>query len=263
MKAINRAGWTLFWILVAAIAIFLIAPTLISIPISFTETPSIQFPPVGFSLKWYRAILDSEDWRDATINSLVVATLTAVVSVVLGTLASVSLSRLEFRGKAVIFGILLTPLVTPVIVLSIGTYMVFSRWGISNSLIGLVIAHTSLATPFVIVSTSASLKMMNRNLELAGAGLGASAIRVFYRVTLPLILPGMVSGAIFAFITSWDEVVIATFLTDPETRTVPVLIWGQVRAELNPTMAAVSSILIVVSACGLLLSYKLRRQELR
>jgi putative spermidine/putrescine transport system permease protein len=247
-----------FWAIVSGVALFLVAPTLVAVPISFTTTSSIQFPPEGFTLKWYGEVFTSHDWRDAMLNSLVIAVATSCLSLVLGTAAALVLSRAAFRGKTIVLGLLLSPLVTPVIVLSVGIYLVFARWGLSGSFAGLIIAHTVLALPFVIVSVLASLKTLNANLELASAGLGATPWFTFRRVTLPLILPGIVSGGIFAFITSWDEVVIAIFLTDISTRTVPVMIWSQVRAMLDPATAAVGAILIVISAAGMLLTYKLR-----
>lgn len=249
---------TIFWVVVSSIALFLLAPTLVAVPISFTTTSSIQFPPEGFTLSWYGDVFASRDWREATLNSLIVALATSALSLVLGTAAALALFRTPFRGKAVLLGLLLSPLVTPVIVLSVGMYMVFARWGLAGSFPGLIAAHTSLALPFVIVSVLASLKTLNANLELASAGLGATPWFTFRRVTLPLILPGVVSGGVFAFITSWDEVVIAIFLTDLDTRTIPVMIWSQVRAMLDPATAAVGAVLIAISAIGLLITYKLR-----
>lgn len=258
MKMPSVLRKTLFWVFVWGVALFLVAPTLIAVPISFTTSSGIRFPPEGFTLKWYEAVFASRDWREATLNSLAVAIATAALSLVLGTAAALMLSRATFRGKTIVLGLLLSPLVTPVIVLSVGMYMVFARWGLSGSYAGLVAAHTVLALPFVIVSVLASLRTVNANLQLASAGLGATPWFTFRRVTLPLILPGVVSGGIFAFITSWDEVVIAIFLTDLSTRTVPVMIWSQLRAMLDPSTAAVGSILIAVSAIGLLITYKLR-----
>lgn len=258
MKMSSVLRKTLFWVFVWGVGLFLVAPTLIAVPISFTTSSGIRFPPEGFTLKWYDAVFASRDWREATLNSLVIAIATSALSLVLGTAAALMLSQATFRGKTIVLGLLLSPLVTPVIVLSVGMYMVFARWGLSGSYVGLVAAHTVLALPFVIVSVLASLKTVNANLQLASAGLGATPWFTFRRVTLPLILPGVVSGGIFAFITSWDEVVIAIFLTDLSTRTVPVMIWSQLRAMLDPSTAAVGSILIAVSAIGLLITYKLR-----
>src|SRR5690606_11460018 len=145
---------------VGAIALFLLAPTLVAVPISFTTTSSIQFPPVGFTLSWYGDVFASRDWREATVNSLIVALATSALSLVLGTAAALALFRATFRGKAVLLGLLLSPLVTPVIVLSVGMYMVFARGGLAGSFPGLVAAHTSLALPLVIVSVLASLKTL-------------------------------------------------------------------------------------------------------
>lgn len=240
-----------FWTLILAIALFLLLPTLVIVPISFTADTVIRFPPEGFSLRWYENVLANPAWRAATVTSLQTAIGTACLSMALGTAAAIFLYRAEFRGKAIVQGLLLSPLVTPVIVLAVGVYLVFARWGLSGTLASLIIAHTVLALPFVVVSVTASLHAVNANLELAALGLGGSRLYVFRRILLPLIAPGVVSGGIFAFITSWDEVVIAIFLTDPGLRTVPVLIWSQLRAELDPTMAAVGTILIAISALGL------------
>jgi putative spermidine/putrescine transport system permease protein len=249
------------WIFTALVGAFLLLPMLITVPISFTDSRSIQFPPTGFSLRWYENIVSSDVWTSATITSLKVAVLTSIFSVVLGTSAALALQRAKLPGKALINALVLSPLVTPVIVLAVGIYMVFVRWGLSGTLLGLALAHTVLATPFVIVSVSASLQMLNPNLELASLGLGAGPVRTFRRVTLPLIMPGALSGAIFAFITSWDEVVVAIFLTNASLRTIPVVIWSQVRAEMDPTMAAVGTILIVVSALGLGLIHLLWQRQ--
>jgi putative spermidine/putrescine transport system permease protein len=241
----------LFGVFVALVGAFLLLPVLVTIPISFTESRSIQFPPTGFSLRWYENILRSDVWVGAMITSLKIAVLTSIFSVALGTASALALQRGGIPGKAFINALVLSPLVTPVIVLAVGIYMVFVRWGLSGTLLGVALAHTVLAVPFVVVSVTASLQMLNPSLELASLGLGAGPWRTFRRITLPLILPGVVSGAIFAFITSWDEVVVAIFLTNASLRTVPVVIWSQVRAELDPTMAAVGTVLIVISALGL------------
>jgi putative spermidine/putrescine transport system permease protein len=250
-----------FAILIAAIALFLMAPTLVVIPISFTTTSIAQFPPVGFSFQWYANVIHDPVWRSATATSLQIATLTVILSVVIGTAAALSLHRGDFAGKAVIRAILLSPLVTPVIVLAIGIFMVFARWGLAGTVPGLVIAHTVLALPFVIVAVTATLHGVNPNLELAALGLGARPWRTFRRVTLPLIMPGVVAGAIFAFITSWDEVVVAIFMTTSSLRTIPVLVWGQMRTEISPAIAAVGTILIVISVAGLGAISLLKRKE--
>lgn len=248
----SRLGRIGFGAVVVAIAAFLLLPTLIIFPISFSAASDTLFPPTAFSLKWYRSVLTDPDWQSAAITSFKVACLTVVCAVLLGTSAALALFRGRFAGRGLVQGLLLSPLVTPVVVLAIGIFMVFSRWHLVGTLPGLVAADTMLSIPFVVASVTATLHTLNPNLELASAGLGARPWRTFRRVTLPLIFPGVMAGAIFAFITSWDEVVIAIFLTTPSMRTLPVLIWSGVRAELSPAVAAVGSILIVVSATGMM-----------
>jgi putative spermidine/putrescine transport system permease protein len=248
----------LFWGLVIAIALFLLLPPLIIVPMSFTTTSTLEFPPVGFTFDWYGKVLGAPDWQDALINSLEVAIATAILASVIGTSAALAIHGRDFVGKTVVMGVLFSPMVTPVIVLAVGMYMTFSGWGLVATHIGLVFAHTVLAIPFVLVSVLASLRMVNPSLAPASLGLGAGHWYTFRRVTLPLILPGILSGAVFSFITSWDEVVIALFLADVQTRTVPIMIWNQVRTNLDPATAAVAAILIVLSATGVILSYSIR-----
>lgn len=257
----DKARRLFFWTLVVLIALFLLLPTLIIVPMSFTTTSTLEFPPVGFTLDWYGKVLGSPDWRNALLNSLVVATASAILATSLGTAAAIAINANAFPGDAMLMGLLLSPMVTPVIVLAVGMYMVFSGWGLVATRIGLVFAHTVLAIPFVLVSVTAGLRMVNPSLVPASLGLGAGHWLTFRRITLPLILPGVMSGAVFAFITSWDEVVIALFLADVETRTVPIMIWNQVRTNLDPATAAVAAILIAISAVGVFLSSKSR--ELR
>lgn len=254
----NTLRRILFWLVVGLTAVFLLLPTLIIVPMSFTTTQTLEFPPVGFTLEWYGKVLGASDWQAALFNSLVVAFAAAILATVIGTAAALALHAHNFLGKTFVMGLLLSPMVTPVIVLAVGMYMVFSGWGLVATRAGLVFAHTVLAIPFVVVSVLASSRMVNPSLAPASLGLGASRWFTFRRVTLPLIMPGVLSGAVFAFITSWDEVVIALFLADAQTRTVPIMIWNQVRTNLDPATAAVAAILIVLSALGVLLSHKFR-----
>lgn len=257
----DRLRRFLFWLFVSLTALFLLVPTLIIVPMSFTTTSTLEFPPVGFTFDWYGKVLGSSDWQNSLANSLVVAFAASILATVLGTAAAMALHTHRFAGKSIVMGLLLSPMVTPVIVLAVGMYMVFSGWGLVASRVGLVLAHTVLAIPFVVVSVLASARMVNPSLAPASLGLGAGQWFTFRKVTLPLIMPGVLSGAIFAFITSWDEVVIALFLADASTRTVPIMIWNQVRTNLDPATAAVAAILIVLSALGVLLSYIFRESK--
>ena len=239
--------------------LYLIAPTLVIVPMSFTETRILSFPPQGFTLEWYERMITDRQWSSAIANSVQVAILTTILATVLGTLAALALARGRFPGKTAVNGLVLAPLIVPVVIVAIGMFSLYVRWRIGGSLAGLVLAHTALAVPFVVVSVSASLRTMDRNLELAAANLGANPRQTFRRVTLPIILPGVIAGAIFAFITSWDEVVVAIFLTSARFRTLPVEMWEQVRQAVDPTVAAVATTLLVVTTALLLLLMVVRR----
>ena len=239
---------------------YLLAPTLVIVPMSFTEAEILSFPPQGFSLQWYEHMLTDTQWSTSIVNSLIVAVLTAALATVLGTLAALGLSRGRFPGRSLVNGLVLSPLIVPVVVIAIGMFGLFVQWKISGSVLGLVLAHTALALPFVVVNVGTSLQTMDRNLELAAANLGANPRRSFMHITLPIILPGVVAGAIFAFITSWDEVVTAIFLTTARFRTLPVEMWEQVRQVVDPTVAAVSTTLLVVTTGLLLLLIFVRRK---
>ena len=239
---------------------YLLAPTLVIVPMSFTNAQILSFPPEGFSLQWYEHMLTDRQWSTGIVNSLIVGLLTAALATVLGTLAALGISRGRFPGRSLVNGLVLSPLIVPVVVIAIGMFGLFVQWKISGSVLGLVLAHTALALPFVVVNVSTSLQTMDRNLELAAANLGADPRRSFMHVTLPIILPGVVAGAIFAFITSWDEVVVAIFLTSARFRTLPVEMWEQVRQVVDPTVAAVSTTLLVVTTTLLLVLVFVRRQ---
>jgi putative spermidine/putrescine transport system permease protein len=239
--------------------LYLLAPTLVIVPMSFTESRILSFPPQGFTLEWYERIVADRQWSTALTNSAQVAVLTTVLSVVLGTLAALAIARGRFPGRTAANGLVLAPLIVPVVIIAIGMFSLFVRWRISGSLVGLVLAHTALAVPFVVVSVSASLRTVDRNLELAAANLGATPRQTFLRVTLPIIVPGVIAGAIFAFITSWDEVVVSIFLTSARFRTLPVEMWEQVRQAVDPTVAAVATTLLVVTTVLLMILLVVRR----
>ena len=240
---------------------YLVAPSLVIIPLSFTETRSLTFPPSGFSLQWYQRMFSERQWSTGLVNSLEVAALTTVFATVLGSLAALGMSRGRFPGKNIANSVFVAPLIVPVVVIGVGMFAVFVRWRLSGSLPGLVLAHTALAVPFVVVNVASSLRTLDRNLELAAMNLGAGPGRTFLRITLPIILPGVFAGAIFSFISSWDEVVVAIFLTTARFRTLPVEMWEQVKQVVDPTVAAVSTTLMLVTTTLLFLAFVVRRQE--
>lgn len=239
---------------------FLIAPTLLVVPMGFSSSQILTFPPPGWSLQWYQKMVSDPQWTSGFVNSAQVAAVTAIASTVLGTLAALGVVRGRFPGKGLVNGLILTPLIVPVIIIAIGMFSLYVRWKITGSLFGLVAAHTALAIPFVMVNVAASLRTMDRNLEMAAQNLGAGPGRTFMRITLPLILPGVFAGALFAFLTSWDEVVVAIFLTTAKFRTLPVEMWEQVRQVVDPTVAAVATVVLGVTTTLLLLVFVVRRQ---
>lgn len=231
----------------ALAVLFLLLPTFIIFPMSFSSGRTLKFPPPGYSLKWYENLFTSPLWTDAAGSSLKIGIATAILATVLGTIAALGLSRSDFRGKNFVQAIILSPLIIPLVIVAVGMFSVFVRWRIAGSLFALVAAHTVLAIPFVVINVMASLRTLDRNLELAAANLGAGPLRTFRHVTLPLIAPGAMAGALFAFITSWDEIVVAIFLTSPTLRTLPVVMWGQVRTEVDPTIAAAATLLTIIT----------------
>lgn len=242
----------------ALVVFFLFAPMLIIIPMSISNTETIQFPPDGFTLRWYENVFSDPKWSTAITNSLVVATATALIASTLGTLAALGVRRSRFIGRRALVALLLSPLAVPLVIIAVGMYFVYVRWKITGTAPGLVIADVCLTIPFVVISVLASLTTLDANLEHAALNLGASRWQTFRRITLPLILPGVLAGALFAFIQSWDEVVVSQFLTNATFRTLPVQMWGQIRTQIDPTIAAVATTLLVVTTGLILVIVRLR-----
>ena len=240
--------------------IFLVGPMLVVIPMSFTEARILSWPPRGFSLQWYQQLFDEPRWSRGFVNSVQVAVLTALLSTVLGTLGAMGIVRGRFPGRGLANALILSPLIVPVIIIAIGFFAFFSVTKMTGTIVGMVLAHTALAVPFVIINVGAILRTMDRNLELAAASLGASPVRTFWRITFPIILPGVVAGALFAFITSWDEIVVSIFMTTTRFRTLPVVMWEQVRQVVDPTVAAVATVVLGVTTTALTLIFVTRRR---
>lgn len=240
------------------IVFFLVVPTLIIVPMSFTTSQTLEFPPRGFTVRWYANIVNDSTWSDSLIHSIEVGVLVAVLATILGTGAALALVRGRFIGRSIIAAVALSPLVIPVVIVAIGMFAVYARLQLIGSLLGLVAAHTTLAVPFVVVSVGTSLRTIDANLDAAARGLGAGRWQAFRRVTLPLALPGVLAGALFAFATSWDEVVAAIFLTSAEFHTLPVQVWNQITEVVDPTVAAVSTVLLAVSTLVLAIALILR-----
>lgn len=243
--------------LCGVIFFYLVLPVLIVVPMSFSSSRYLHFPPPGFSLRWYANYFGDPEWVGATVRSLVVAGLVTLICTVVGTVAALGLVRGKFRAKQLINSLIVSPMIIPVIIIAIALYFFyapFKQWGMPliGTIPGLVIAHSLLALPMVVINVSATLRGFDRNLEMASQNLGASPAKTFWRITLPLIRPGIVSGALFAFITSFDELVIAIFISGSTARTLPVKMWEGIRLEIDPTIAAVSTFLISLSVALLL-----------
>ncbi|MCB1884723.1 MAG: ABC transporter permease [Geminicoccaceae bacterium] len=259
----GRIGGFLLWAWTALVLAFLILPLLVVVPISFSSGAFLTFPIPGLSLRWYATLWNEAVWWRATANSLVVGTAATLIATLLGTLAALGLARASFRGKGLLTAVLISPMIVPLIIVAAGTYFFFLRLGIGSGLVGLTLAHAALGAPFVLVTVGATLKSFDANLARAAAGLGAPPATVLRRVTVPLIAPGMVSGALFAFITSFDELVVALFLTGPSERTLPRQMFDGIRENLSPTLLAAATILVLLSVVLLSLAEWLRRRGLK
>lgn len=237
----------LLWLAGGLVILFLIAPIAAIVPLSFNAEPFFTYPMPGLSLRWYEEFFGSEVWRLALKNSIIVAILATLLATVLGTLAAIGLSRPDCPARATLTALLISPMIVPVVVSAVGIYYAFAAVGLLNSLTGLVLAHTAIGAPFVVITVTATLASFDYTLMRAAASLGATPVEAMFRVMLPIIAPGVVSGALFAFVTSFDEVVIALFIAGSEQRTLPRQMWSGVRETLSPTIAAVAALLILFS----------------
>jgi len=244
------------------IVIFLIVPILVIAPLSFNSDSFLMYPMSGFSLRWYREFFESGTWRLALKNSFIISPAATLLAVTLGTLASIGLVRAKFPGKALLTSILISPMVVPVVVSGVAIYLFFAPLGLTGSYVGLILGHAVLGVPFVITTVTATLQGFDYNLVRAAASLGANPVTAFFRVTLPIVAPGIVSGALFAFATSFDEVVLTLFLASPEQSTLPRQMFSGIRDNISPTIAAVATMLIVLATLLLLtLEWQRRRTE--
>jgi putative spermidine/putrescine transport system permease protein len=251
-------------IFTAFVLFFLMAPILTIMPLSFNSETFFSYPMPGLSLKWYRQFFGADPrWMAALQVSFIVASLVTVLSTILGILAALGLTHSRLPFKPFILGMLISPMIVPVIITAVGAYLFFARIGIIGSITSLVLAHTVLATPFVVITVTSTLTGFDHSLARAAAGLGAPPITVFRKVILPLILPGIISGALFAFVTSFDESVVALFISSPEQRTLPKVMFGGIREQISPTITAAATVLICISTLVLVGIEMLRRRTER
>lgn len=239
-------------------ALFLLLPIALIVAVSFGSSQWLEFPPPGWTLRWYAQVFSDPDWLSAALASTEIAVLVTIASVVLGLLASFGLARGNFRGREVLRGLFLTPMVLPVVVFAVALYALFLRLHLNGTLLGFVLAHLMLALPFSIISITTALERFDVAIEEAAIVCGASPLVARLRITLPAIRLGIFGAAIFSFLASWDEVVVAIFMASPELQTLPVRIWSMLRQDLSPVIAAVSSLLVALTAVLMLLVALLR-----
>jgi putative spermidine/putrescine transport system permease protein len=226
------------------ILLYLMAPIIVVVATAFTTTAYPVFPPQGFTLQWFQRFLGMAEFTDAIQRSALLAASSTAVATVLGTFSALALGRHKFRGRDAISALMLSPILFPTIVLGLALLVFYSRIGLSGSFMGLVIAHSVLTTPFVIRMVMASLAEFDPAVEEAARNLGASWLRTFLQVVLPLIRPGVLAGAVFAFIISFDELVVTLFLAGPDMTTLPIRIYTYIEFNSDPTISAISTTLI-------------------
>jgi ABC-type spermidine/putrescine transport system permease subunit II len=243
----------LLWIVAALVGLISVAPALIVIPYAFSASGFLDFPPGWGGWQWFSEVLDDPTWGHAAMRSLKVALIAAGIATALGTAAAYALVRGRPRFSGAIVGVLVLPMVVPIIIFALGTFAVGSDLGLIGSIWALALAHAALALPFVLLNVRASLQLVDPALERAARSLGAGPLSAFGRVTLPLILPGVVSGAVLSFVLSFDEPVVALFLSQDTDPTLPVKLFQTIRLSLEPTVAAVSVLLLILSLTGALI----------
>ncbi len=263
----ERAWYYTFRGICAAIFFFLIAPILVIIPLSFNSEPYFTYPMAGYSLRWYEVIFGDDPqailWQRSISNSVIIGVSATLLATALGTLAALGLSRAQFPFRGTVLAILISPIVVPIVVTAVGMFYFFAQIGLAFTYTGIILAHTALGAPFVVITVTATLVGFDYNLVRAGAILGANPALVFFRVTLPLILPGVVSGALFAFATSWDELVVVLFLANAEQHTIPRRMWSGIRELISPTITAAATMLILLSIVLMFVMEMLRRRNER
>lgn len=253
-----RALQIVFGSLVVA---FLILPIIAILPLAFTSSVFLTYPIPSYSLRWFEELVTADVWRLSIVNSLIVGGGATLLSTVLGTLAALGLRGNALPLAGLLRTLFLLPMVVPAVVLGVGMQIFLVRLGLASTYPGVIIAHAVLCVPFVVVSVSAALQGIDPAVEKAAMSLGAPPITVFRRVTLPLAVPGVVSGAVFAFATSLDEVVITLFVAGPNQRTLARQMFSSIRENISPTVAAAALLLIVGTLCLAALAALLRRRE--
>ncbi len=258
MRRIDPAR-ALLWLLCGLVILFLVAPIVIVMITSLNDSPYMEFPPRHLSLRWYRNFFASAQWLDPALLSLRVALVVMVCATVLGTMAAIGIVRGEFRGRRALEMFFVSPMVVPVVVLALGLFFLFSGAHLLDRPIALYLGHTLIATPLAIVLVRAGLQASDPSLQLAARSLGAGYWRALFNVTLPSIRESVAAAAVFTFLISFDEVVIAIFVGGPDATTLPKRMWESIRFEIDPTLTAISTLLTLLAIAVLVSAELLRR----
>ena len=276
---LGRVWHYTFLVICGLVFFILMAPIMVIVPLSFNAEPYFTFSeamvrldPSAYSTRWYKDVLGigegtganrGHEWAFAARNSIIIAIFATLLATTIGTLAAVGLSRPHMPYRRPIMALLISPLIVPIIITAAGMFFFYSKVGLAYSHLGVVLAHAAIGTPFVVITVTATLVGFDETLIRASASLGAQPLRTFFKVILPLITPGIVSGALFAFITSFDEVVLIYFLADADQKTIPIQMWSGLRQQISPSILAVATMLITFSVLLLIAVELLRRRSER
>ncbi len=278
---VQRLGHYSYLTFAGFVLFFLVAPLIVIVPLSFTSSAFLNFTsemlaldPDAFSLRWYKMMIGdcsdptittvcSDKWKNGAANSLIIAVFATLFATVLGTLAALGLSRPAMPYTKAITALLISPMIVPLIITASGMFLFFSPLGLIGTFAGLIMAHTILGIPYVVITVTATLVGFDHSVMRAAASLGGSPVRNFFQIMTPLILPGIISGGLFAFITSFDEVVVMLFIGGPETVTLPKQMWAGIRQEISPTILSVATVLVILSIILLTTVEMLRRRTER
>jgi putative spermidine/putrescine transport system permease protein len=252
-----------YWTYCALVLLFLLVPIAAIIPLSFSSGSFLAYPLPGLSLRWYQEVLGGGRWLRALGNSLLIGAVATAASVVLGTLAALGLARVRGAWSSIAKMLMLSPMIVPVILVAVGAYFFLAPLSLTSTYAGMMLVHTVIAVPFVVVPVLTALELADPNIARAAAACGATPVTTFFRVTLPTIVPAMASGALFAFAASFDDVVIALLIAGPDQRTLPREMFSGLRDSITPALTAVATIMIVVSTSLFLLMQALSRRARR
>lgn len=267
---IERVWHYSYLVICGLVFFFLMMPILVIIPLSFNAEPYFTYTmemltlkPEGFSLRWYEDFFTSDRWMSSIRNSLIIGVASTFIATTLGTIAALGLSRAHMPYRGLVMGLLISPMIVPLIISAAGMFFFYSSVGLAQTFLGVILAHAALGTPFVVITVTATLSGFDQSLIRASASLGANQTTTFFKVIMPLITPGVISGALFAFITSFDEIVIVLFVAGVEQRTIPREMWSGIRESISPTILAVATLLVMISVMLLTTLELLRRRNER